>query len=106
MTSHLGNSADVIFHLASHYYIFPRKPDFTTNTMDFTLANALDVETTDWIARDIIKTMLIYSRQELTEKTENEQSKIRPSLIKRQKQLTKLELENELDIEKEWGVFA
>lgn len=78
MTSHLGNSADLIMHLATHYLVFPRQPVFETNTMEFTIANGLDLETTDWIAQDIIKTMLIYGRQELTENTEEEQSKARP----------------------------
>jgi len=85
LSSHLGNSTDVIMHLASHYYIFPRKPDFATNTMEFSVANALDLELTEWTAYDVIKTMLIYSRRELTEDTESEQSKIRPSLLKKTK---------------------
>lgn len=78
MTSHIGNSTDLIIHLASHYYIYPDKPDFTTNTMDFTIANALDITIDDWTAHDIIKSMLIYNRTELTEDTEEEQAKVRP----------------------------
>lgn len=92
-TSHLGNSADLIFHLASHYYVFPRQPNFETNSMDFTIANALDLIIEDWTAYDIIKTMLIYSRRELTENTEAEQNKIRPSLIKKGKKQESFDLE-------------
>ncbi len=96
LTSHLGNSTDIIMHLASHFYIFPRQPNFTTNSMDFTIANGLDLTMTDWTATDIIKTMLIYSRRELTEDTETEQGKIMPSLKKKQPQK-----DIELDIEAE-----
>lgn len=78
MTSHIGNSADVIIHLATHYYLFPDTPDFVTNTMDFFVANALDWTFEDWTAYDIIKTMLIYSRRELTEDMDTEQYKPRP----------------------------
>ncbi len=85
LSSHLGNSVDVIMHLASHYYIFPHQPNFSTNSMDFTLANGLDLTISDWTAHDIIKTMLIYSRRELTESTEEEQGKIRPSLLRKTK---------------------
>lgn len=101
MTSHIGNSADVIMHLASHYYIFPRKPDFETNSMDFTIANGLDLETTDWTAYGIIKTMLIYNRRELTENTEEEQNKIRPSLRKKEKKNSP-DNDEFLDEEIEW----
>ena len=100
MTSHLGNSTDVIMHLASHYYIFPRKPSFITNSMDFTIANALDLTVGNWTAYDVIKTMLIYNRRELTEDTETEQNKIRPSLAK--KKTKRLEVEVEIDDEVEW----
>lgn len=100
MTSHLGNSTDIIMHLASHFYIFPRQPNFATNSMDFTIANALDLTITDWTAYDIIKTMLIYSRQELTENTEEEQSKARP---KRQRiKVSKEDIANMLDEAVEW----
>lgn len=102
MTSHIGNSTDLIMHLASHFYVFPRQPDFNTNTMDFTIANGLDMTIGNWTATDIIKTMLIYNRRELTEDTETEQAKIRPSLKKQKRNNgDKLELEPELDIEKE-----
>jgi hypothetical protein len=104
MSSHIGNSADVIMHLASHYYVFPRKPDFNTNSMEFTLANGLDLTIDDWIAYDVIKTMLIYSRRELTEDTETERGKIRPSLKKIEKNqdvefYTEGELNSELELE-------
>jgi hypothetical protein len=101
MSSHLGNSTDLIMHLASHYYIYPRKPDFATNTMNFSLVNILDLEIDDtWTAYDIIKTMLIYSRRELTEQTEEEQNKIRPSLRQNKKHQVN-DFDFELDIEKE-----
>ena len=100
LSSHIGNSVDVIMHLASHYYVFPRQPDFATNSMEFTIANALDLTISDWLANDIIKTMLIYNRRELTESTETEQSKIRPSLQKKtKKQYTD---NDDLDFEAEW----
>ena len=86
MSSHLGNSADLIMHLASHFNIYPLKPDFETQSMDFTVVNCLDLEITEWIALDVVKTMLIYGRRELTESTEEEQNKIRPSFLKAQKQ--------------------
>jgi len=103
MSSHLGNSTDIIMHLASHFYVFPRQPDFATNTLEFTIANGLDLTISDWEATDIIKTMLIYSRQELTENTTTEQEKIRPSLLKnKRKQESKAqddEIDNELEKE-------
>ena len=100
LSSHLGNSTDVIIHLASHFYVFPRKPNFFTNTLEFTIANGLDLETSDWIAHDVIKTMLIYNRQELTEETETEQNKIRPSLTKKDKK--QRQVIEELDAALEW----
>ena len=96
LSSHLGNSTDVIIHLASHFYIFPRKPDFTTNTLDFTIANGLDLTVSDWTAQDVIKTMLIYSRRELTENTDTEQGKARPSLLRK---INKKNLIQEYDID-------
>lgn len=101
LTSHIGNSTDIIMHLATHYFIYPRKPNFTSNTMDFTVANMLDVELSDWTATDIIKTMLIYNRRELTEKTEDEQAKIRPSLIKKNGSKKETPID-ELDESLEW----
>ena len=106
MSSHLGNSTDVIMHLASHYYIFPRKPVFETNSMNFTIANGLDRITTDWVAYNVIQSMLIYSRRELTEDTESEQSKIRPSLLKAEKKLKQQSPTEELDLDREWQEIA
>ena len=100
MSSHLGNSTDVIMHLASHYYVFPRRPDFVTNTLEFTIANGLDLTIDDWEATDIIKTMLIYSRQELTEDTITEQEKIRPAQRKAKKKQEEI-LFDELDLDME-----
>ena len=85
LTSHLGNSTDLIIHLASHFYIFPRQPDFETATMEFTIANGLDLTISDWMAHDVVRTMLIYSRRELTEDTETEQGKNRLTLTKKSK---------------------
>ena len=102
MSSHLGNSTDVIMHLASHYYVFPRRPDFATNTLEFTIANGLDLTIDDWEATDIIKTMLIYSRQELTEDTITEQEKIRPVQRKAKKKQEEISLDDlDLDMERE-----
>ena len=103
LSSHLGNSTDVIMHLASHFYVFPHQPDFATNTMDFTIANALDLNITDWTAHSVIETMLIYSRRELTEETETEQSKVRPSLVKRTK--NQRQVADDLDADLEWQQF-
>lgn len=86
-TSHLGNSTDIIIHLATHYYLYPNMPDFEAQTMDFTIINGLDVEITNWTAYDIISTMLIYNRRELTEKIEDEQAKTRPSKGTRKKKV-------------------
>ena len=98
LSSHLGNSTDVIIHLASHFYVFPRKPDFATNTLDFTIANGLDLTIGNWTAQDVIKTMLIYSRRELTEDTDNEESKSRP--VKNHK-IKKQQLDFDIDAELE-----
>lgn len=97
ISSHIGRSTDIIMHLASHYFIYPDKPDFITNTLDFILASALDMTVANLTAFDVIKTMLIYKRRELTEKTETEQSKLRP--VSRRNNNTKNDLE--LDIEAE-----
>ena len=96
LSSHLGNSTDVIIHLASHFYVFPRKPDFTTNTLDFTIANGLDLTLSEWVAQDVIKTMLIYSRRELTEDTDIEQGKSRPI---RSHKIIKQQIDYDLDID-------
>jgi len=85
MTSHIGNSADVIFHLSTHYYVYPNFPNFKTNSLDYTIYDRLNNDISDWITWDIIPSMLIYNRSETTEDTESEQSKIRPSLRKKAK---------------------
>lgn len=102
LTSHLGNSVDVIMYLATHYYLYPFRPSFTTNTLDYTVVNRLEWSIEDWTAYDIIPTMLIYNRKELTENTEIEQSKIRPSLAKKRKGSDNYE-EEELDLETEFS---
>ena len=78
--------------------MFPRKPDFATNTLDFTIANGLDLTLGDWVAQDVIKTMLIYSRRELTEDTDIEQGKVRP--VKNHK-IIKQQPEFDIDIDAE-----
>lgn len=75
MSSHIGNSTDLIFHLSSHYLILPESPSFETNTMGFTLINNLELWTADFVAFDVIKSMLIYNRKELTEDIETENAK-------------------------------
>lgn len=99
LSSHLGNSTDIIFHLATHYFIYPEKPNFLTNSMDITVANMLDLTVSEWTVNDIIKTMLIYKRKELTENTEEEQNKIRPSLLKKQKR--EINIEEKFNFEEE-----
>jgi len=105
MSSHLGNSVDIIMHLASHFYVFPQQPDFPTSTLNFTLANGLDLTLSYWTAFDIIKTMLIYSRRELTENTEIETEKIRPSKLKNKKNKLQDNLDSELNIDKEMATL-
>lgn len=104
LTSHLGNSTDVIIHLASHYILIPHIPNFITNSMDFTIINNLDLEVTNWLAVDIIKTMLIYNRQELTEDMNSENRKLRTSELKqikeRQKQTIK-QIKNDINFNEE-----
>jgi hypothetical protein len=73
--SHTGNSTDLIFHLASHYIVLPETPNFETQSLDFTLIDKLHQETSYWTALDIVKTMLIYNRQETTANFKNLKSK-------------------------------
>ena len=96
MSSHVGNSTDLIFHLASHYLVLPDTPNFETNSLDFTIINNLELWTDDFTAHDIIKTMLIYKRRELTEDTIDSQRN-RP--IKKSRQT--LEESDDLDVEAE-----
>lgn len=99
ISSHLGKSTDLIMHLASHFYVFPHQPNFDTNSMLFTIANGLDLTISNWVAHDIIKTMLIYKRKELTEETNIEQAKIRPSFIKREASSKQRVIKLEPDLE-------
>lgn len=106
MSSHLGNSTDLIYHLASHYLIYPTAPSFETNSMDFIMVSNLELWTSELVAHDVIKTMLIYSRRELTEDMETERTKKRPT--KNQALVDDLELEpdlGELDVDKENTIF-
>lgn len=66
MDSHIGNSTDLIFHLGSHYLLYPDTPVFETQTLDFTVIDNLRQETSEYVATDIVKTMLIYNRCETT----------------------------------------
>lgn len=100
MSSHIGNSADVIFHLATHYYIYPNFPNFITNSLQYTVYDRLHHTISDWETKDIILSMLIYNRGELTENTGEEQSKVRPSLIKNKK--SKSPILDDLDFDAEW----
>jgi len=100
LSSHLGNSTDIIMHLATHYFIYPQEPSFITNTMPFDVFNRLDITFDSWTAYDVIKSMLIYSRQELTENTEEEQNKLRPRLAKNQVNIDNIN-ESDLDLEAE-----
>lgn len=98
MTSHIGNSADLIFHLATHYYIYPNFPNFRTNSLAYTVYDRLHNALSDWITTDIILSMLIYNRGELTENIEAEQSKVRPT---NKKEKSRLPTSDNLDLEAE-----
>lgn len=99
MTSHIGNSADVIFHLATHYYIYPLIPNFKANSLEYVVYDRINRAISQGVARDVIPTMLIYNRTELTENTEEEQNAIRPS--NRNKKIQPQINEAGLDIEAE-----
>lgn len=105
MSSHLGNSTDIIFHLATHFFVYPFFPNFTTNSLDYSIYNRLSESVSDWTTYDIIPSMLIYNRGETTEKTEIEQGKIRPSLIKGKKHFNDNGNDNDIDEERERAIF-
>lgn len=75
MDSHIGNSTDVIFHLASHYLLLPHGINWQTQTLPFTVISNLGHWVDNFKALDIVKTMLIYNRRELTEDMAIESSK-------------------------------
>jgi len=75
MSSHLGRSTDLIFDLATHYKILPTKPNWETNSMEFTVINRLDKEISDWCVGGVIEAMLIYNRRELTESGDSERKR-------------------------------
>jgi len=101
-SSHIGNSTDIIIHLATHYFIYPYVLDFKTQTLKFDVVNSLDGEISEgWIAEDIVKTMLIYSRQELTENTDEETNKPRPVKKSKKRQRDYDTFETDLDLEAE-----
>lgn len=104
ITSHVGNSTDIIMHLATHFGLYPQKPNFETNSMKFAVANVLDMKTRVWTAYNIIQTMLIYNRRELTEDTDSENQKIRPSLLKKKKNQAQTVSEPELDLKSEMSL--
>src|SRR4030042_1753352 len=101
LSSHLGNSVDVIMSLATHYYLYPNIPSFESNTLNYTMFNRLEWSISNWTAHDVIATMLIYNRQELTENTQIERFKARPSKQK-EKQTELKEKETELNFDLEW----
>lgn len=111
MTSHLGNSTDLIFHLASHYFLLPQSETediFSTDSIDFIMADTLSLKVESWTAYDVIKSMLIYNRTELTEDNETERNKPMPSEVKRRKAAqiardTGLELPDDFDFDAELG---
>jgi hypothetical protein len=97
LDSHIGNSTDLIFHLGSHYLILPEKPDFETNTMNFTFINNLELWTDDFTAHDVIKTMLIYNRCETTVVSSHNDKKKTQQIEKS----TELDIDTELDLSAE-----
>jgi len=104
LSSHKGNSVDIIMHLATHYYIFPDKPDFESNTLNFTVGNKLDYELSHWTAYDVIKTMLIYNRREMTENTSEDMNKKRPSKRKKKREKIPDDLDIDIELELEKGL--
>src|SRR3972149_1076604 len=76
MSSHLGRSTDLIFDLATHFKIIPYGVNWKKDCIDFTVINRLDKQVTDWTVKNIIQTMLIYSRQELTEGNESQHKRL------------------------------
>lgn len=104
MSSHIGNSTDIIIHLASHYNLYPYEPNFETNSLDYDVVNLLNPEITEWKATDIIKTMLIYNRRELTENTEEESLKLRPKKHKKINLIDNFDIDLDIRAEMEKGL--
>ena len=77
MSSHIGNSTDLIFHLASHFTILPEGINWVKDCIDFTVINRLDKQISYWSVYNVIQAMLIYSRQELTEGEDNRHKKVK-----------------------------
>lgn len=82
MTSHLGKGSDLIFYLSTQFLVIPRRPNFQTNSMNFTLINGLNLTISNWTAHDIIRTMLIYNRRELTEGNESDKPRYKKTAKK------------------------
>jgi len=103
MSSHLGNGADLILYLASHYLILPKAPNWSNQSLVYAMIDCLRLRTTYWIARDIVKTMLIYNRQESTfghTEYDKERTKKRAGESKNHKRA----IEDDIDIMAELGI--
>ena len=66
--SHIGNSTDLIFHLGSHFMLYPNGVNWQNKTLNFDMVNNLKnrVFKDELFATDIVRTMLIYNRCETT----------------------------------------
>ena len=83
-------STDVIFHKSAHYDIYPQGINWQTQQIPYYVVNRLkNFAVSFGIANDVLRSMLIYNRQELTEVT-GENDLIRPSKLKALKELGKL----------------
>lgn len=106
-------STDVTFHKASHFDVYPLGIDWEHQSIDFILEDRLNNYTQSlWTMYDVLRTMLIYNRQELTEDTREDMLRIRPSVLKRLKRAKKIQAQDlslepddfdELDLEKEFN---
>lgn len=88
-SEHLGRGTDVIFDLAANFELIPHGVNFTKNELEFTLINGLDLEISNEVATDIIATCSMYNRWELTENTEEDVKRVRPSILRKLKQQKK-----------------
>lgn len=82
-SSHLGRGSDLIFDLAANFAVIPRGPDFYNDQLRFTVINGFDLRVSHRVAHRIIETAGMYKTQELTEDTDEENEKVRPSVLKR-----------------------
>lgn len=77
-SSHLGRSTDLIWDLATHYALYPKGINWQDSTIDFSVIDALHKRTSEQTAYDVLRTMLIYNRQEITEDTEEDKKELMP----------------------------